>query len=104
MDRSLASAVWFPPVANRRVTVRISALRRPIRLNGHSRREPASNGDANLAAMVFVPRNRRVNRFSRLPIHACAAGTFAIFPQAREAHVYIPFIANLKLSFKFDRP
>jgi hypothetical protein len=57
-----------------------------------------------LRAMVIVVRNARVNRFSRSGGKACAAGIFAIFGTARGARVYIPFIANLKLPFKFDRP
>jgi hypothetical protein len=57
-----------------------------------------------LRAMVIVVRTARVNGLSRSGGKACATGIFAIFGTARGARVYIPFIANLKLPFKFDRP
>ena len=51
-----------------------------------------NDDDADVAAMVIVLRNRRVNRISRL------------VTRRHNARVYTPFIANLKLPFKFDRP
>ena len=55
-------------------------------------------------AMVIVVRSRTVNRTSRLATYPCNTGTSAIsLPVERAARVYIPFIANLKLPFKFDR-
>ena len=54
-------------------------------------------------AMVIVVRNGRVNRTSRIGTCPCSTATSAISPLPRAARVYIPFIANLKPNFKFDR-
>jgi len=54
-------------------------------------------------AMVIVLPNGRVNRTSRIAIYRCGTGISAISRLPRATRVYIPFIANLKLNFKFDR-
>ena len=59
---------------------------------------------ADVAAMVIVPPNGRVNRISPIGTSCCAAVVSAIPRRAAPWRVYTPFIANLKLPFKFDRP
>jgi hypothetical protein len=49
-------------------------------------------------------RNRGVNRISRLQVMAVAQAFLRFRGRRPDAHIYIPFIANLKLPFKFDRP
>ena len=54
-----------------------------------------------LAAMVTVPRNRRVNGMTR-GWQRAIIGRFALFRMDGRS-VYAPFIAIVKLLFKFDR-
>jgi hypothetical protein len=54
-------------------------------------------------AMVIVLPSGRVNRTSRIPTCCCGTVLSAISYLPRPARVYTPFIANLKLNFKFDR-
>jgi hypothetical protein len=56
-----------------------------------------------LAPMVIVSPSRRVNRILRTLENARETGVSAIPSRWRPARVYIPFIAILKLPFKFDR-
>jgi hypothetical protein len=56
-----------------------------------------------LRTMVIVLPTATVNRTSRLPINHCAAGTSRIAGTGRAKRVYTPFIAILKLPFKFGR-
>jgi len=53
--------------------------------------------------MVIVVPSGTVNRTSRSLTYRCETDTSAISRSVRSARVYIPFIAILKLPFKFDR-
>jgi hypothetical protein len=57
-----------------------------------------------IASMVIVSRNGRVNRIPRAHENRCETGVLVIRSGARRERVYAGFIAILKLSFKFDRP
>jgi hypothetical protein len=56
-----------------------------------------------LSAMVIVLRNRTVNQIQRLRGKPNKQGIAGFRGRSPHARVYIPFIANLKLPFKFDR-
>jgi hypothetical protein len=56
------------------------------------------------AAMVIVWRNATVNEIPRISENPDNKSISAFPRRLRPKRVYIPFIAILKLPFKFDRP
>jgi hypothetical protein len=67
-------------------------------------RRAAQHTGHEIASMVIVLRNGRVNRIPRARENRCGTGVLVIRSGAHRERVYAGFIAMLKLSFKFDRP
>lgn len=70
---------------------------------GAADRQATNDADTGLGGMVIVAPSRTVNRTSRLGFPAVPQAVLRFRVRRHGAHIYIPFIANLKLPFKFDR-
>jgi hypothetical protein len=64
---------------------------------------PLRNAMSFVAPMVIVLRNGKVNRIRPLASNPCETSAFAIHGGLRRQRIYVPFIAMIKLPFKFDR-
>jgi len=112
-----ASVVSLPPFAGRGIA-RELGIRRAVRFRmaaavarglirsclwGAADRQATDDADTGLGGMVIVAPSRTVNRTSRLGFPAVPQAFLRFRVRRHGAHIYIPFIANLKLPFKFDR-
>src|SRR5258708_35317773 len=97
--------------ASRLITSASGILGRPVKpgddtvggANAALLKRPLCGTRRALAPMVIVSRSQRVNRIPHINGNARETSVFGIPGRWRPWRVYIPFIAILKLPFKFDR-
>jgi hypothetical protein len=74
-----------------------------VRCTGSVAAIAARSSRGAIAPMVIVLRNGKVNRIRPLASNPRETSAFAIHGCLRRQRIYVPFIAMIKLPFKFDR-